>query len=267
MARIRSLKPDLCLDERLADCDLQARLLFILMQPHCDDGGVHPAKPRTLRAEVFPHDEGITAGQVTAWMEQLIRAGLILEYQAAGESFWWVRDWAELQKVDKPNLRYPRPDDSASTRRQVAEKEPTPPVVLTDDSASTRRQVADSSPPDWKGGDRKGEEGSGAETSPKARRAPARKPSTPMPPDFGISDRVRRWAAERRLDRLEAHLEAFRGKCKAKDYRYADWDEAFMEAIRADWAGLNSAATGGGGRAAQRPLLDCDEVFSGRATA
>lgn len=41
MARIRSLKPELCTDERLADCSPTARLLFILMQPFCDDFGVH----------------------------------------------------------------------------------------------------------------------------------------------------------------------------------------------------------------------------------
>lgn len=60
-----------------------------------------------------------------------------------------------------------------------------------------------------------------------------------LPPDFGISDRVRRWAADKGYGKLEARLEHFIGKAKAKGYKYVDWDEAFMGAIRDDWAGLD----------------------------
>ena len=88
MARIRTLKPDLCLDERLADCEIPARLMFVFMQPHCDDGGVHPARPRTLKAEVFPHDESITTRQVVEWMAQLIKAGVGLEVAFAEVGGW-----------------------------------------------------------------------------------------------------------------------------------------------------------------------------------
>jgi Protein of unknown function (DUF1376) len=60
----------------------------------------------------------------------------------------------------------------------------------------------------------------------------------PIPVDFAISDRVRSWAAEKGLDRLDEHFEKFVGTCKAKDYRYVDWDEALMNAIRDNWAKL-----------------------------
>ena len=68
-----------------------------------------------------------------------------------------------------------------------------------------------------------------------------RKNSThPLPPDFGISERVRKWANEKGYDRLDEHLEAFKLKATAKGYQYADWDSAFMEAIRKNWAGLQT---------------------------
>ena len=73
------------------------------------------------------------------------------------------------------------------------------------------------------------------------KRAPARAPETPLPDGFAISERVRLWAAEKGHDHLEQHLEHFIGKAAAKGYRYVDWDEAFMVAIRADWAGINGA--------------------------
>lgn len=66
---------------------------------------------------------------------------------------------------------------------------------------------------------------------------------TPLPDDFGISERVRRWAEEKGVMNLRRHFEAFVGKCKAKDYRYVDWDEALMGAIRDDWARIGKVET------------------------
>lgn len=71
----------------------------------------------------------------------------------------------------------------------------------------------------------------------KSQRKPAK---APLPPDFGISPRVEAWATEKGHTRLQEHLEAFKAKCRANGYTYADWDSAFMEAIRQDWAQLST---------------------------
>jgi hypothetical protein len=67
-------------------------------------------------------------------------------------------------------------------------------------------------------------------------RTKEKKIQTPLPPDFSISDRVRLWADKKGLNHLEEHLESFIAKCNAKGYQYVDWDSAFMEAIRGNWA-------------------------------
>ena len=64
--------------------------------------------------------------------------------------------------------------------------------------------------------------------------------TTPIPLNFTISDRVKKWAKEKGYDPLEEHLESFKRKVAAKGYRYIDWDSAFMEAIREDWAKLRT---------------------------
>src|SRR5947207_757450 len=68
-------------------------------------------------------------------------------------------------------------------------------------------------------------------------------PKVRIPPGFAdaVSDRVWRWAKENGYDQqqLAQRLEQFVSKAKAKGYTYADWDEAFMGAIRDDWAKLN----------------------------
>lgn len=94
-----------------------------------------------------------------------------------------------------------------------------------------------------RGGDKNGCDENGLDSKAKASAPPKRTraaPKTPLPADFGISERVIRWATEKGHSNLDRHLETFISKCKAKGYTYADWDEGFMGAIRDDWARLGS---------------------------
>ena len=59
---------------------------------------------------------------------------------------------------------------------------------------------------------------------------------TLIPKDFTVSDRVKKWATEKGHIKLGEHLECFKLSCTAKGYQYIDWDSAFMNAIRNDWA-------------------------------
>jgi len=68
-----------------------------------------------------------------------------------------------------------------------------------------------------------------------ARRARAKHP---LPDNFGISERVAKWAQEKGHTNLSAHLDHFIGCAKARGYTYADWDQALMNAIRENWARL-----------------------------
>jgi uncharacterized protein YdaU (DUF1376 family) len=70
--------------------------------------------------------------------------------------------------------------------------------------------------------------------------------NTPLPDDFTISDGVRKWADLKGHARLEERLEHFKDQALAKCYRYADWDAAFKNAIRDDWAKLNPPAQSNG---------------------
>ena len=85
-------------------------------------------------------------------------------------------------------------------------------------------------------------------TSDASRPTPARK-KVPLPSDFAVSPRVSAWATEKGFDRLPDHLDAFRRKAEMNAYRYADWDLAFMEAVREDWAKLR-----GNGRVGPAPV-------------
>lgn len=76
------------------------------------------------------------------------------------------------------------------------------------------------------------------DTNKKEREARTRKSKTTLPENFGISADVREWADSHGHTHIEAHLESFIDKAKSKGYEYSDWDAAFREAIRKNWAGV-----------------------------
>ena len=79
-----------------------------------------------------------------------------------------------------------------------------------------------------------------------------RAPKTLIPESFVVSERVASWAAKKGFYLLDEHLEAFKAKCAANGYTYADWDAAFQEAVRQDWAGLRKSM----GRGTKRSVPD-----------
>lgn len=68
----------------------------------------------------------------------------------------------------------------------------------------------------------------------------ARPPSakTSLPADFAITPELHAWAEQHGYGDLPQHLDRFRDKAQAKGYRYSDWNAAFRNAVRDDWAGL-----------------------------
>src|SRR6185312_14868144 len=118
MARIRSIKPEFWVSEQIAECSPSARLTFVGLWNFSDDKGVHPAKPKTLKAELYPMDD-FSAVDVADWIAELIGAGLVATFESGGEKYWHVTGWEKHQKIDRPSFKHPAPpaSNSASTRR------------------------------------------------------------------------------------------------------------------------------------------------------
>lgn len=74
-------------------------------------------------------------------------------------------------------------------------------------------------------------------SSPPAKKSKPRKRT--LPDDFVLSDRHREWADKNDYRNIEGHFDYFRDAAGAKGYEYVDWDLAFYNAVRRDWANLN----------------------------
>lgn len=113
MSRIRTVKPEFFTSEQVAECSPTARLLFIGLWCFCDDQGVHPDSMKRIKMEVFPADESITSKHISGMITELINQGLMIRYRHENQSYLWVTGWKH-QKIDKPTIRYPSPNDPRS---------------------------------------------------------------------------------------------------------------------------------------------------------
>ncbi len=119
MARIRTIKPEFWTSDQVVECSVLARLLFIGMWTHADDGGVLPANPRRLKMQVFPGD-AVTPEEIRDLVEELVGEDLVVQYRVEDRWFWQITGWRRHQRIDRPTYRYPKADHE----RAVVVKDP-----------------------------------------------------------------------------------------------------------------------------------------------
>lgn len=121
MARIRTIKPEFWTDDRVGECSVSARLLFIACWTFADDHGGLDRSAKQLKAQAFPYD----VIDCEPLVQELIGAGLLIEYAVNGKKYLHIKGFATHQKIEKPGRpRVPLPEPS-----------PTPPRALPDPSA------------------------------------------------------------------------------------------------------------------------------------
>jgi hypothetical protein len=221
VARIRTIKPELWTDERITECSMPARLLFIGMLNFSDDNGNMSHSAKRLKMQVFPSDDI----DVAPLLEELISEGMLLSYSVRGENYLHIKGFKKHQVINKPT-------QSTTPKPPLPELYSETPADKQDDSGPTTVVLPTSSATEWKG-----MEGNGKDIPPQ-KTAPKSKPKskTALPNDFKVSERVEAWAATKGYVQMQAHLENFISAAKRKGYTYADWDEALMEAVRKNWA-------------------------------
>lgn len=148
MARIRSIKPEFWTSSQIVNCSPIARLLFIGLWNFCDDAGIHSADPKRIKMEIFPGD-AFTDADVSGWLDELIRAGVLGRYRVGREWFLCVISWHH-QKIDKSTFRFPRPTNA----EEFDERSPSIHRRFDEDSPNGSRKVDEASPPEGRGEER-----------------------------------------------------------------------------------------------------------------
>lgn len=101
MARIRSIKPEFWSDEKLSECSLSARLLFIGLWSFADDEGRLEFSPARLRMQVFPCGT-VRPASLTEWIGELTERSLIRRYVVDGREYLDIPNFAKHQRINRP---------------------------------------------------------------------------------------------------------------------------------------------------------------------
>jgi hypothetical protein len=205
----RILREGIVTSSRIAKLNWAEECFYRRLMSVVDDYGRYFADPGLLRAACYPrHLSKVSDSDIEKWLQATEKAALVRVYPAEdGERYLELLDFNQQVRAKKsrfPNL----PIECVADDKQK-----------TADAHLVVSVVEDVSVGD------------------KPLCKPAAKPKkTLLPEDFGISEQVRKWAKENNHHSLEKHLEHFIGSAKARGYQYLDWDEAFKNAIRTNWA-------------------------------
>lgn len=215
----RILREGILTSERVERLNWAEEVFYRRLMSVVDDFGRYYARPALLLAACYPLLlKKVSDSDIEKWLSACENAALVRVYPAPdGKRYLQLLDFKQQVRAAASKFP-PMPSECAADAQQ-------PPAdahlgvsvfgVVSEDVGDTRAGRA------------------------------ARPKKSGLPPEFGVSDRVRAWANEKGFGQLDQHLDAFRRKATAKGYTYVDWDAAFMEAIREDWAKLRGrTATG-----------------------
>ena len=200
MARIRTIKPEFFSSERIALLSIPARLTFVGMWTEADDYGAVVDNHRLLKGHLWPHDDDITATDVSLHVQQMVDAGLVRRYEHEGRRLLWINGFADNQRVNRPTPGRRLPPPPWAPADAFSESSVSPHGALTEDSPQER-----------KGRERKGSSSARA----RAREAqPATHPNDDDDENFDPR-------AEHALALLADHLAARHARDDRAGYRHA----------------------------------------------
>ena len=101
MARIRSIKPEFWSDEKLSECSLSARLLFIALWNFADDEGRMEFAPARIKMQVFPCGS-VSASKLTEYLRELTEKSVIRIYTYESKQYLDIPNFTKHQKINRP---------------------------------------------------------------------------------------------------------------------------------------------------------------------
>lgn len=230
MARIRTIKPELAAHEGMFDAEVESglalRFAWCMLFTVADREGRFAWRPRTLKAQILPHDEIDFSRVLDAWLTR----AFIVKYRVANEWFGWIPTFTKHQVInnrespsDLPGIE--EADEVIDSRNINLDACSTGDSRVVD-ACGTREVHAQVE------GRKEGKDASSTR-QPKTQKA-VRK--TPIPEDFLLTPE-RQSYAEKHLPQVNAAalLENFRSTSKAKGWQYVDWEQHWQTLVR-NWA-------------------------------
>lgn len=112
MARIRSIHPDACENEKLVPLTAEAERTLWRLLTHADDAGRGIDNPKLLAAKLYPLHDDQEADEVDAQLDELVKAGMLVRYVVEGRRYFEIHDFTDWQKPKRPTpSKFPPVED------------------------------------------------------------------------------------------------------------------------------------------------------------
>lgn len=95
--------------EPMNNISLQAEVLFVRLIMKADDYGCFHANPKLIKGALFPLRD-VRESDITRWMDEIRKAGLIAFYAEAGKTYLLIKNFG--QRLRSMKRRHPEPNDS-----------------------------------------------------------------------------------------------------------------------------------------------------------
>lgn len=102
MARIRSIKPEIRISEKVNSWPVELRYFWIMLWGYVDDYGRGRDNPKLIVADTYPLDDSVSDKDVERWLKILDRDEVIRRYVVDGKRFLLVLNWNEHQRPSHP---------------------------------------------------------------------------------------------------------------------------------------------------------------------
>ena len=102
MARIRSIKPEIRISEKVNSWPVEIRYFWIMLWGYVDDHGRGRDNAKLIVADSYPLDDEITHKDVEKWLSILETSGVIYRYEVDGSRYLLITNWLEHQRPSHP---------------------------------------------------------------------------------------------------------------------------------------------------------------------
>lgn len=111
MARMRSIKPELWADRRLARLSRDARLLYIALWNFADEHARLHGDPRYIKGHCLPYDDDLGLPAIDRLLTELAAAGRVVRYEVDEDPYLWLPKLADHQRLEAEKVpsRLPAP--------------------------------------------------------------------------------------------------------------------------------------------------------------
>ena len=123
MPRIRSVHPDICDDETLAEVTAYAERTFIRLWTHLDDKGRGVDNAKLWKGKLYPLHDDVTWDRVERDLAELTACGLLIRYEVDGKRYLCAKPstWTKYQKPQHPTpSKLPEPPASSRSPHEAS---------------------------------------------------------------------------------------------------------------------------------------------------